>query len=259
MSGSNYVCTEWRFVTVPIVATNNNRNILLIYTNSNSVPPKFNSYKHALLSKFTNTIAVKCFTGATGRFIRYKYSVIFNYLQHTTTSPLFRLPDNSVIQPTHSGHLPLSILPPVSTQAHAYLNIKSYSLLSIGQLCDSDCSALFTKSYVATFNSDKTPVLNGKHNISNILWDVKCHHHTPHHPPLIPHKLCPPFRWNKSKLASYLNAAAGCLTKLTFIQSINNSNFITWPGLSTNLISKHLLPSLPTLKVNFNQEHQNFH
>ena len=50
--------------------------------------------------------------------------------------------------------------------------LKSASLLSIRQLCDSDCSALFTKKDVNNFNSDKTTVLNGIRNTSDGLWDV---------------------------------------------------------------------------------------
>ena len=56
MSGRNYGCTEWRCVTVPIVVINNNRNNLLSYTNSTSVPSKFNSYKQVLLRYPTNII-----------------------------------------------------------------------------------------------------------------------------------------------------------------------------------------------------------
>ena len=61
----------------------------------------------------------------------------------------------------------------------------------------------------------------------------------------------------KSELANYLDASANFPTESTFIQTINNRNFITSPGLTSKLISKHLPISLPTLKVHLSQEHQN--
>ena len=63
------------------------------------------------------------------------------------------------------------MLPSTATQAHIYLNLNSTGLLSIRQLCDSKCLALFTKKGVKTFNSDETPVLNVTRNTSNGLWD----------------------------------------------------------------------------------------
>ena len=64
------------------------------------------------------------------------------------------------------------MLPSTATQANAYPNLKIASLLSIGQLFNSNCSALFTEKDVTIFNSDKTPVLNGTRNTSGGLWDV---------------------------------------------------------------------------------------
>ena len=58
----------------------------------------------------------------------------------------------------------------------------------------------------------------------------------------------------KPELASYLHADTGLPTKSTFIQALNNANFITWPGLTTNIISKQLPLSLTTLKGHLKQE-----
>ena len=60
----------------------------------------------------------------------------------------------------------------------------------------------------------------------------------------------------KSTLADYFHAAVGSPTKSSFINAINNGNFTTWPGLTTDLISKHLLPSIPTTKGHMKQEQQ---
>jgi hypothetical protein len=60
-----------------------------------------------------------------------------------------------------------------------------------------------------------------------------------------------------SKLAAYLHAAAGCPTKSSFIQAIQNGNFTSWPGLTADLISKHLLPTIATAKGHIRQEPKN--
>ena len=38
---------------------------------------------------------------------------------------------------------------------------------------DSDCSSLFKTNYVTIFNSDNTPLLKGKRNTYDVLWDIK--------------------------------------------------------------------------------------
>ena len=48
-------------------------------------------------------------------------------------------------------------------------------------------------------------------------------------------------------------------TKDTFIKAINNNSFLTWPGLTLKLISKHLLPSIATHSGLLRQEKQGLH
>jgi len=59
-----------------------------------------------------------------------------------------------------------------------------------------------------------------------------------------------------SNLVAFLHAASGCPTKATFLAAIQNVNFTTWPGLTTSLIAKHLLPSTATGKGHMRQEQQ---
>ena len=52
---------------------------------------------------------------------------------------------------------------------------------------------------------------------------------------------------NKKDLATFLHATAGYPPIKTFCQAINNGFFSTWPGLSSDLIRKHLELSVPTV------------
>ena len=53
---------------------------------------------------------------------------------------------------------------------------------------------------------------------------------------------------NCADLAQFLHACAGAPVASTWCRAIDNGHFITWPGLTTQLIKKHLPPSIPTAK-----------
>jgi hypothetical protein len=64
-----------------------------------------------------------------------------------TTSPIsVLLPDGSSIRSTHTGELNLPQLPPAARLCHLFPHLTTGSLLSMGQLCDHDCTAIFTKT-----------------------------------------------------------------------------------------------------------------
>ena len=138
-----HIITVWGGVSK--LATNNNINILLKSTDSTLVPSNLILYKYVLLNKYCKAIILKYDTGATVNYVRGQDTIIFKNPGPTTNSTRGILHDNSIIQPTRSGHLPLQFLPSTATRAHAYQNLKITSLLTIGKLWYSNCSALFTK------------------------------------------------------------------------------------------------------------------
>ena len=58
-------------------------------------------------------------------------------------------------------------------------------------------------------------------------------------------------------LAMYYHRAAFSPVPTTFISAINKGNFSTWPGLTAELISKHLPKSLATAKCHNKLARQN--
>ena len=58
----------------------------------------------------------------------------------------------------------------------------------------------------------------------------------------------------KQDLATYLHAACFSLTKATLIQAIKNNFLVSWPGLTADLIRKHLPTSVSTAMGHLNQE-----
>jgi hypothetical protein len=161
-----------------------------------------------------------------------------------------RLPNNSTIQATHVGCLPYDQLPSSATSTHIFPGLKSASSLSIGQLCDVGCKAVFRKRDLQIYDEDHKLVINGKRNPADGLWDVDIpstktilsdHSNTKGTPPehrkanavLQLHK-------TKAELAQYLHAACFSPVPSTFVQAIKKGHFITWPGLTAELITKHL-------------------
>jgi hypothetical protein len=202
------------------------------------------------------TVTLKADTGASGNYIRQIDEFILNNKHNTTIGPKVRLPNNSVISSTTQGELPIN-LPKQATQAHIFPDIKSASLLSIGQLCDSNCTAVFTKHDLTILNDKQQKVLHGQRNYKDGLWDVKIHNKANTHLPDNRINAVLRLDQNKTDLALFLHAAAGYPAKSTFISAINKGFFTTWPGLTSQLITKHLPISVPTIKGHIKQEQQN--
>ena len=65
------------------------------------------------------------------------------------------------MQSTHIANMNLTTLSSAATIGHVIPSLSSASLLSIGQLCDNNCLALFTKEKVFIFTQNKL-ILQGK-------------------------------------------------------------------------------------------------
>jgi hypothetical protein len=71
-----------------------------------------------------------------------------------------KLPDGSYMTSTHTTCIPFTGIPEATTVAHIFPNLKSGSLLSVGQLRDYDCEAMFTK-HTLSITANGNTVLTG--------------------------------------------------------------------------------------------------
>ena len=62
---------------------------------------------------------------------------------------------------------------------------------------------------------------------------------------------------SKKDIAQYLHACAFSPCTRTFLTAIRKGHFLSWPGLTPALITKHLPPSVFTAKGHMNQEMKN--
>ena len=190
-------------------------------------------------------------SGATGTFVSSA-----DALQLQRAVPIFNGPtvlsaSGDVMTPTHSGILPLSSLLSNKAQSAFVLDdLKTGTLVSLSQLCDDDCIAIFSRFKVQILKQDKI-IITGK-RMSNGLWSI---------PLQIPpqHQVNGILRLDQTKqeLAIYHHATLGSPVPSTLLRAIRRGHLITFPGLTTTLISKHLPKSLATVLGHQDQEAKN--
>ena len=143
----------------------------------------------------------------------------------------------------------------------------NHNLISLGQLCDDKCTVLLDKNkLIAVQDADikitgGTVVLEGIRSTSgDKLWDIPLPQHKSKLSsiPSSPKSINVIIRKDKSKhdLIVYLHAACFSPTKTTFINAIKKNFLTTWPGLTADLVNKHLPTSVHTAKGHIKQELQ---
>jgi hypothetical protein len=89
-----------------------------------------------------------------------------------TTNPVcIRNPNGSTMHSTHEAELDLPQLPLCARRVHVVLDLQSWSLLSIAQLCDAGCVAIFTRMHV-NINHQDTCILTSERDPTTNLWHI---------------------------------------------------------------------------------------
>ena len=134
-------------------------------------------------------INLKLDSGASANFHE-----ISHHLQHRPTSidnPSVSVivPNGNVMTSKSTTNLPLPDLPPSATVSHGFKSLASGSLLSVGQICDHECTAVFTNASVHMYkNPDieittlNPPIFSGTRDaLTQPLYNINfqfqhCHH-----------------------------------------------------------------------------------
>jgi hypothetical protein len=205
-------------------------------------------------------------TGATGHYLDQSAAQHCTNVHHTDDGPSVQVANGQNIETTTRAIVPLA--PELSNHAkigHIFQGLKSGSLISIGQLCDDDCVALFTKFNVKLYKNGKVIII-GKRNATNGLWNIPlapkpAPSNTPNAPaaPQYQHTANGAIRdlGTKQALASFLHACAFSPIPSTFLRAIQRGHFKSWPGLTPSLITKHLSKSLATSKGHLRMQQKN--
>ena len=120
------------------------------------------------LSFCLNTL-LKADSGASKHFVRACDASQLEKVRNILNGPSAKLPNNTIIQPSSKGYLPYpSPLSDQAKEALIYPDLKNASLLSIRQLCDDNCLALFHKKFLWIIKDNKviiTGLRNPKDNL----------------------------------------------------------------------------------------------
>jgi hypothetical protein len=182
----------------------------------------------AVVPPQSNPVIAKADTGATAHYFKPEDSNILDNLKFTEQGPQVRLPNNAIIKADQVGNLPHMNLPLAATETHTFKDLKSASLISIGQLCDVGCQAVFQKQDLKIYDAKKQLVITGTRNLQDGLWDIRLASHFPTHTANAALRL----DQTKVELAQHLHAACFSPVKSTFVKAIQNN----WPGLTADLI-----------------------
>lgn len=203
-------------------------------------------------------------TGATGHYLDAADEKHCIEVQRTDTGPSVQVANGETIETTKRAVVPLAT--ELSTPAkvgHIFDSLKSGSLISIGQLCDDDCVALFTRYDVKIIKNGQVIII-GKRNATNGLWNIPL---APKEKPPTPTSSPRNVRHSangaiqnvgtKQDLAAYFHACNFSPLPSTFLRAIKRGHYSSWPGLTDSLVTKHLPKSRATSKGHLRMQQKN--
>jgi hypothetical protein len=151
-------------------------------------------------------------------------------------------------------------LSPEAQSGHTYNDLKTGTLVSVGQLADDNCNTIFSKHAAYVFKNGKI-IITGKRNLTNGLWNIPLNPTSTQKPPTPTNNLALGVIQNsqtKRDLAGYFHACMFSLTPSTFLRAITKGHFTSWPGLTISLIYKHLTKSIATSVGHLRMQQRNY-
>ena len=163
------------------------------------------------------------------------------------------------MQAAHTALLPFPQLSLDACRGNIFPGLKNLALISIGQLCDDGFSAAFSKDHLTLVKQDIT--ITGKRDTRNVLYYIylnTCSQHTVRNTLSI-HTTYAHSAYKMSTklyLVRYLHRDAFSPVISTWTKAIDTGYYTTWPGLNSQLVSKHLTKALETAQGHLCQQQQ---
>ena len=229
--------------------TDNNSKTQITHSANNLVSPSV-----AQPSR-TKVINLTADSGASGHYVKEDDKLVLSTQQPALNPSIVHVPTGDTIVSTEEGPLPIPHLSKQATMARIFPALKNSSLLSIGQLCDEDCLALFSK-YHLIITKDNEIILKGVRNPTNGLWDVPFQTTIPNTTSYESINAIINKNQTKQQLATFIHKCMFSPTLRTLIKAIKNGNLITFPGIDEINFVKHLPKSMATTFGHLDQEQQ---
>jgi hypothetical protein len=171
-------------------------------------------------------------------------------------SPLeIRLSNGSVIASTHTATLDLPFFPTAARQDHILPGLAQHYVLSVGKNCDNGCAVTFTENKVAIKHGAAT-ILTGTRDKDSGLWRVPVG--ATNSEQSVPQHTSHNVYEKKSIQDTIFYSHACCFSPVqdTWIKSIQNGQFATWPSLMVDNVRKYIPKSDTMVKGHMHQIHQ---
>ena len=165
-----------------------------------------------------------------------------------------QLPNNQVVQATHTGYLPIhKEITHKGSEVLIFPHLTNESLISVGQLCDDGCIVFFTKNDFAVLKNNRL-LFKGLRNKQDGLWDFNSTSL-----PKTPHQVNYIIKKNatQQQLAQYYHATLFSPVVSTLETAIKKGNLITWPGIQTLSFFTIIDTTIATELGHLDQERRN--
>ena len=183
-------------------------------------------------------------TSTTSHFLR---EATNNALLVPATPLHVKLPDGHLISSVGTTSINWTGLPCSATKAHIIPKLNPHSLISIGVLCDHNCTVIFDKHSI-TITCNNYRILHGT-CLPNGLWSLPLHSPQPQANALIPAN-------TQKDLVQWLYAAAFSPSISTFLNAVECNFFTTWLNHTPQFIHRHLCTPIATVKGHLDQQQQ---
>ena len=209
----------------------------------------------------SSTLTLQADTGATDNFVIQNEMSNIHQTPTSINNPAINVivPNGATMQSNSTMHLPIPGLPPSATKAHGFNNLASGSLLSVGKVCDANCTAIFTKTNMhiyhnkdVSISTGQAPIITGTRDAQhNPLWSVKLPSPPSHH-----NNATIGYPSLKERISFY-HTAMFSPTLPTWCKAIDNGHLKTWPGLTATQIRRNPPPSEATIKGHLHAQRSN--
>ena len=163
------------------------------------------------------------------------------------------LPNHDRIQATHKANLDLPHLPSAARDVHLFPSLASGSLMSIGQLCDSGCTATFTNTSAVITRQGKT-VITGHRNPMSKLWELRPSN--PSSTPITPSINSTIGSPSATARIRFYHAALFSPSLSTLQKTLDAGYLSSIPGLTSTSLRRHPPISEDTIKGHLNAQRQ---
>jgi hypothetical protein len=154
---------------------------------------------------------------------------------------------------THEANLDIPKLPDSATRAHIVPELQTHSLLSLGQFCDSGCTATIDQDTIDIFYQNEM-VLSGQRSPDTTLWHIE---YPIDDKPKIHYTNNAIGRNTTANIVAFMHAAFFSPVLSTLYKALKLGYITHIPGLTAESLKKHPPQSFAMVKGHLNQTRKN--